>query len=141
MRLRRANILRGSVPKKIYVNRECGTGTASTGVADRAYRPTPNAPHDRKSIRMQVKPGIVAPAYVPRSFGRPSKLAPFRNSLWEKMTAIPELPAVCLTLKIRAAHYGEECAPLMRRHISSLHSSSDRSCSNASDRHAGNDSA
>ena len=45
------------------------------------------------------------PAYGPRSVGRPSKLAPFRNFLQEKITAFPDLSAVRLTREIRAMGY------------------------------------
>ena len=73
-------------------------GLSITAIARRTGR-------DPKTIRKYVERGVEAPAYGPRSVGRPSKLAPFRNFLQEKITAFPDLSAVRLTREIRAMGY------------------------------------
>jgi transposase len=73
-------------------------GLSITAIARRTGR-------DPKTIRKYVERGVEAPAYGPRSVGRPSKLAPFWNFLQEKITAFPDLSAVRLTREIRAMGY------------------------------------
>lgn len=73
-------------------------GLSITAIARRTGR-------DPKTIRKYVERGVEVPAYGPRSVGRPSKLAPFRNFLREKITAFPDLSAVRLTREIRAMGY------------------------------------
>jgi transposase len=73
-------------------------GLSITAIARRTGR-------DPKTIRKYVERGVEVPAYGPRSVGRPSKLAPFRNFLQEKITAFPDLSAVRLTRDIRAMGY------------------------------------
>lgn len=73
-------------------------GLSITAIARRTGR-------DPKTIRKYVERGVEAPAYGPRSVGRPSKLAPFMNFLREKITAFPDLSAVRLTREIRAMGY------------------------------------
>jgi transposase len=73
-------------------------GLSITAIARRTGR-------DPKTIRKYVERGVEVPAYGPRSVGRPSKLAPFRNFLQEKITAFPDLSAVRLTREIRAMGY------------------------------------
>jgi transposase len=73
-------------------------GLSITAIARRTGR-------DPKTIRKYVERGVEVPAYGPRSAGRPSKLAPFRNFLQEKITAFPDLSAVRLTREIRAMGY------------------------------------
>ena len=48
---------------------------------------------------------IEAPAYGPRSVGRPSKLAPFMGFLRERVAAFPDLSAARLTREIRELGY------------------------------------
>jgi transposase len=73
-------------------------GLSITAIARRTGR-------DPKTIRKYVERGVEMPAYGPRSVGRPSKLAPFRNFLQEKITAFPDLSAVRLTREIRTMGY------------------------------------
>jgi len=73
-------------------------GLSITAIARRTGR-------DPKTVRKYVERGVEVPAYGPRSVGRPSKLAPFRNFLQEKITAFPDLSAVRLTREIRAMGY------------------------------------
>ncbi len=74
-------------------------GLAITAIARRTGR-------DPKTIRKYIERGVEAPAYGPRSVGRPCKLAPFRDFLREWVTALPDLSAARLTREIRALSYG-----------------------------------
>ena len=65
-------------------------GLSITAIARRTGR-------DPKTIRKYIERGIEAPAYGPRSVGRPCKLAPFRDFLRERVTALPDLSAARLT--------------------------------------------
>src|SRR5947207_8498346 len=65
-------------------------GLTITAIARRTGR-------DPKTIRKYIERGIEAPAYGPRSVGRPSKLGPFRDFLRERVTALPDLSAARLT--------------------------------------------
>jgi len=60
---------------------------------------------DPKTVRKYIERGIEAPAYGPRSVGRPSKLAPFMGFLHERVTAFPDLSAARLTREIRELGY------------------------------------
>jgi transposase len=60
---------------------------------------------DPKTVRKYIERGVEAPAYGPRSVGRPSKLAPFLAFLRERVRAFPELSAVRLTREIRELGY------------------------------------
>ena len=60
---------------------------------------------DPKTIRKYIERGIEAPAYGPRSVGRPSKLASFMDFLRERVTAFPDLSAARLTREIRELGY------------------------------------
>lgn len=73
-------------------------GLTITAIARRTGR-------DPKTVRKYIERGIEAPVYGPRSVGRPSKLAPFRDFLSERITAFPELSAARLTREIRELGY------------------------------------
>lgn len=73
-------------------------GLTITAIARRTGR-------DAKTVRKYIERGIEAPAYGPRSVGRPSKLAPFRDFLTERITTFPELSAARLTREIRELGY------------------------------------
>jgi transposase len=73
-------------------------GLSVTAIARRTGR-------DPKTVRKYIERGIEAPAYGPRSVGRPSKLAPYMNFLRERVTAFPELTAARLTREIREIGY------------------------------------
>ncbi|PTQ07300.1 IS21 family transposase [Sphingomonas oleivorans] len=73
-------------------------GMSITAIARRTGR-------DPKTVRKYIERGVEAPAYGPRSVGRPSKLTPFFGFLRERMTAFPELSAVRLTREIRELGY------------------------------------
>jgi len=73
-------------------------GLSITAIARRTGR-------DPKTIRKYIERGIEAPAYGPRSVGRPSKLGPFRDFLRERVTALPDLSAARLTREIRELGY------------------------------------
>jgi transposase len=73
-------------------------GVSVTAIARRTGR-------DPKTVRKYIERGIEAPAYGPRSVGRPSKLAAFMNFLGERVTAFPELSAARLTREIRQLGY------------------------------------
>jgi transposase len=60
---------------------------------------------DPKTVRKYIERGIEAPAYGPRSVGRPSKLAPYMGFVRERVTAFPDLSAVRLTREIRELGY------------------------------------
>jgi transposase len=60
---------------------------------------------DPKTVRKYVERGIEAPAYGPRSVGRPSKLAPFMGFLRERLIAFPDLSAARLTREVRELGY------------------------------------
>src|SRR5579872_5066977 len=73
-------------------------GVSITAIARRTGR-------DPKTIRKYIERGIEAPAYGPRSAGRPSKLAAYLDFLRERVTAFPELSAARLTREIRELGY------------------------------------
>lgn len=73
-------------------------GVPITAIARRTGR-------DPKTVRKYIERGIEAPAYGPRSVGRPSKLAPYLDFLRERVTAFPELSAARLTREIRELGY------------------------------------
>jgi transposase len=73
-------------------------GVPITAIARRTGR-------DPKTVRKYIERGIEAPAYGPRSIGRPSKLAPYLDFLRERVTAYPELSAARLTREIRELGY------------------------------------
>jgi transposase len=73
-------------------------GVPITAIARRTGR-------DPKTIRKYIERGIEAPAYGPRSVGRPSKLAAYLDFLRERVTAFPELSAARLTREIRELGY------------------------------------
>lgn len=73
-------------------------GVPITAIARRTGR-------DPKTVRKYIERGIEAPAYGPRSVGRPSKLAPYLDFLRERVTAYPELSAARLTREIRELGY------------------------------------
>jgi transposase len=64
-------------------------GLSVTAIARRTGR-------DPKTVRKYIERGIEAPAYRPRSVGRPSKLAPYMTFLRERVTAFPELTSARL---------------------------------------------
>ena len=74
-------------------------GVSITAIARRTGR-------DPKTIRKYIERGIEAPAYGPRSAGRPSKLAAYLHFLRERVTAFPDLSAARLTREIRELGYG-----------------------------------
>src|SRR5256714_14397058 len=59
-------------------------GLSVTAMARRTGR-------DPKTVRKYIELGVEAPVYVPRSLGRPSKLAPFMGFLPEGVNAFPDL--------------------------------------------------
>src|ERR1700747_1270122 len=73
-------------------------GVSITAIARRTGR-------DPKTIRKYIERGIEAPAYGPRSAGRPSKLAAYLDFLRERVTAFPDLSAARLTREIRELGY------------------------------------
>ena len=73
-------------------------GLSVTAIARRTGR-------DPKTVRKYVERGIEAPAYGPRSVGRPSKLAPFMGFLRERLIAFPDLSAARLTREVRELGY------------------------------------
>lgn len=74
---------------------------------------------DPKTIRKYIERGLEAPAYGPRSVGRPSKLTPFMNFLSERVAAFPELSAARLTREIREMGYmGAYTA--VKRHLAAI---------------------
>src|ERR1700728_82995 len=73
-------------------------GLSVTAIARRTGR-------DPKTVRKYVERGIEAPAYGPRSVGRPSKLVPFMGFLRERMIAFPDLSAARLTREIGELGY------------------------------------
>jgi transposase len=81
-------------------------GVSITAIARRTGR-------EPKTIRKYIERGIEAPAYGPRSAGRPSKLAAYLDFLRERVTAFPDLSAARLTREIRELGYA-----LSRRHPS-----------------------
>ena len=60
---------------------------------------------DPKTVRKYIERGIEAPAYGPRSVGRPSRLAPYMDFVHERVTAFPDVSAVRLTRDIRELGY------------------------------------
>ena len=62
-------------------------GLSVTAIARRIGR-------DPKTVRKYIERGIEAPAYGPRSVGRPSKLAPYMNFLRERVTAFVGVPTM-----------------------------------------------
>lgn len=56
-------------------------------------------------MRKYIERGIEAPAYGPRTVGRPSKLASFLDFLRERVTTFPDLSAARLTREIRELGY------------------------------------
>lgn len=73
-------------------------GVSITAIARRTGR-------DPKTVRKYIERGIEAPAYSPRTVGRPSKLAPYLDFLRERITAFPELSAARMTREIRELGY------------------------------------
>ena len=73
-------------------------GVSITAIARRTGR-------DPKTVRKYIERGVEAPAYGPRSVGRPSKLASFMDFLRERVTAFPDLSATRLTREIRELGY------------------------------------
>ncbi len=73
-------------------------GLSITAIARRTGR-------DPKTVRKYIERGIEAPAYGPRSVGRPSKLAHYMDFVRERVTAFPDLSAVRLTREIRELGY------------------------------------
>src|SRR5689334_14842392 len=73
-------------------------GVSITAIARRTGR-------DPKTIRKYIERGIEAPAYGPRSAGRPGKLAAYLDFLRERVTAFPDLSAARLTREIRELGY------------------------------------
>jgi len=73
-------------------------GLSITAIARRTGR-------DPKTVRKYIERGVEAPAYGPRSVGRPSKLAPYMDFLRERVTAFPGLSAARLTREIRELGY------------------------------------
>ena len=73
-------------------------GLSITAIARRTGR-------DPKTVRKYIERGVEAPAYGPRSVGRPSKLAPYMDFVRERVTAFPALSAARLTREIRELGY------------------------------------
>ncbi len=73
-------------------------GVSVTAIARRTGR-------DPKTVRKYIERGIEAPAYGPRTVGRPSKLASFMAFLNERVMAFPDLSAARLTREIRELGY------------------------------------
>jgi len=73
-------------------------GISITAIARRTGR-------DPKTVRKYIQRGVEAPAYGPRSVGRPSKLASYMDFLRERVTAFPDLSAARLTREIREFGY------------------------------------
>jgi transposase len=73
-------------------------GLSVTAIARRTGR-------DPKTVRKYIERGIEAPVYGPRSVGRPSKLAAFREFLRERIVAFPDLSAARLTREVRDLGY------------------------------------
>jgi transposase len=73
-------------------------GLSVTAIARRTGR-------DPKTVRKYIERGVEAPAYGPRSVGRPSRLAPFMGFLRERVTAFPDLSAARLTREVRELGY------------------------------------
>jgi transposase len=73
-------------------------GVSITAIARRTGR-------DPKTVRKYIERGIEAPAYGPRTAGRPSKLASFMPFLNERVMAFPDLSAARLTREIRELGY------------------------------------
>lgn len=73
-------------------------GVSITAIARRTGR-------DPKTVRKYIERGIEAPAYGPRTVGRPSKLAPYLAFVRERITAFPELSAARMTREIRELGY------------------------------------
>jgi hypothetical protein len=73
-------------------------GVSITAIARRTGR-------DPKTVRKYIERGIEAPAYGPRSVGRPCKLASFMQFLNERVMAFPDLSAARLTREIRELGY------------------------------------
>jgi transposase len=73
-------------------------GVSITAIARRTGR-------DPKTVRKYIERGVEAPAYGPRTVGRPSKLAPYLDFLRERVTAFPELSAARMTREIRELGY------------------------------------
>ena len=79
-------------------------GLSVTAIARRTGR-------DPKTVRKYIERGIEAPAYGPRSVGRPGKLAPYLDFLRERVTAFPDLSAARLT---REMGYAGACRAVKR---------------------------
>jgi transposase len=73
-------------------------GLSVTAIARRTGR-------DPKTVRKYIERGVEAPAYGPRSVGRPSKLAPFMEFLRERIVTFPDLSAARLTREVRELGY------------------------------------
>ncbi len=73
-------------------------GVSITAIARRTGR-------DPKTVRKYIERGVEAPAYGPRSVGRPSKLTSFMAFLRERVMAFPDLSAARLTREIRELGY------------------------------------
>jgi transposase len=87
-------------------------GLSVTAIARRTGR-------DPKTVRKYIERGIEAPAYGPRSVGRPSKLTPYMNFLRERVTAFPELTAARLTREIREMGYSGAYTAV-KRHLAAI---------------------
>ena len=74
---------------------------------------------DPKTVRKYIERGIEAPAYGPRSVGRPSKLAPYLTYLHERVMAFPDLTAVRLTREIRELGYAGGYTAV-KRHLAAI---------------------
>jgi transposase len=74
---------------------------------------------DPKTVRKYIERGVEAPAYGPRSVGRPSKLAPYLAYLQERVAAFPDLTAVRLTREIRELGYGGGYTAV-KRHLATI---------------------
>lgn len=87
-------------------------GLSVTAIARRTGR-------DPKTVRKYIERGVEAPAYGPRSAGRPSKLAPYMDFLRERVTAFPDLSAVRLTRDIRELGY-QGAYTAVKRHLAAI---------------------
>jgi transposase len=74
---------------------------------------------DPKTVRKYIERGVEAPAYGPRSVGRPNKLAPYLDYLRERVTSFPDLTAVRLTREIREMGYAGGYTAV-KRHLATI---------------------
>jgi transposase len=73
-------------------------GLSVTAIARRTGR-------DPKTVRKYIERGVEMPVYGPRKVGRPSKIAPYKEFLRERVSAFPDLTALRLTREIRELGY------------------------------------